>query len=223
VVETALPEGYPAPTPPGAVELKRYPAIRRAEVVGRRSPDQGRNGAFYSLFRHIQSRDIAMTSPVEMDYPGWTGDASSSPESWTMSFVYRTPTDGPTEQTGNVRVVDTTPVTVVAVGVRGEYGRATVEGGLRQLNAWLDGQTEWERAGSPRVLYYNGPYIPDYRKWSEVQIPVRPADAGSNPAESAVEGKVSSAGEEVGAILRGTFRAGGPDRSPASDAGSETG
>ena len=115
VVETALPEGYPAPTPPGAIEVKRYPVIRRAEVTGRQAPDRGRNSAFFSLFRHIRSRDIAMTSPVEMDYPGWSGDASSAPKSWTMSFVYRTPDDGPIEQSGNVRVTDTAPVTVISI------------------------------------------------------------------------------------------------------------
>lgn len=65
-ITTPLPEGYPAPTPPGAIDVKHYPSVRRAEYdvagVGR----AGMNGGFWPLFIHIQSRDIEMTSPVEM-------------------------------------------------------------------------------------------------------------------------------------------------------------
>jgi hypothetical protein len=217
VVKTSLPAGYPAPTPPGAIDVKRYPSVRRAEVSGRRAPDRGRNGAFFSLFRHIQRRDIAMTSPVEMDYPGWSGDASSKPEGWTMSFLYRTPDMGPVEQSGDVRVVDTMPLTVVSVGLRGKYGRATEDRGLQQLSAWLDGQDDWERAGSPRVFYYNGPYIRDSRKWAEVQIPVRPAGATNSPSEVDAQPQAAIGGEEAGRILPDTFRDGRADRRSASD------
>jgi len=31
MIEAPLPEGYPAPTPPGMIELKTYPSVRRAE------------------------------------------------------------------------------------------------------------------------------------------------------------------------------------------------
>ena len=124
-----------------------------------------------------------------------------------MSFVYRTPDNGPIELSGNVRVIDTAPVTVISVGLRGEYGRATEDRGRRQLETWLDGQTEWARAGSPRVFYYNGPYIPDYRKWAEVQA----------------DGQTSPTAEEAGAILRGAFRSGGPEHRNTSDSESATG
>lgn len=70
-ITTPLPDGYPAPTPPNAIDLKTYPSIRRAEfasTVG--SPDLGMNFGFFPLFNHIKRRDIAMTSPVEMDYAG---------------------------------------------------------------------------------------------------------------------------------------------------------
>ena len=63
-IEAPLPVGYPAPTPPGAIDLKRYPSVRRAEVSGSGDPDRKRNGAFWPLFNHIKQRDIAMTSPV---------------------------------------------------------------------------------------------------------------------------------------------------------------
>lgn len=71
-VDTPLPVGYPAPTAPGAIELKWYPVVRRAEVTGKatQTPEQGRNSTFWPLFKHIESRQIAMTAPVEMDYRG---------------------------------------------------------------------------------------------------------------------------------------------------------
>jgi hypothetical protein len=216
VVETSLPAGYPAPTPPGAIDLKRYPSVRRAEGSRRSAPDRGRNGAFFSLFRHIQRRDIAMTSPVEMDYPGWSGDASSAPQAWTMSFLYRTPDTGPMERSGDVRVVDTMPLTVVSVGLRGKYGRATEDRGLQQLSAWLDGQDQWERAGSPRALYYNGPYIRDSRKWAEIQIPVRPAGAASTSSELDARPLAAIGDKEAGGILPDTFRDGREHRRSAS-------
>jgi hypothetical protein len=37
----ALPQGYPDPTPPGAIELKRHPTVRRAEM--RMEADKGVN------------------------------------------------------------------------------------------------------------------------------------------------------------------------------------
>jgi len=42
-IPTPLPEGYPAPTPPGGIEVKRYPAVRRAGISGSMSPDWGMN------------------------------------------------------------------------------------------------------------------------------------------------------------------------------------
>lgn len=179
-IESPLPDGYPRPTAPGVVELKRYPSVRRAEVSGERDPDQGRDGAFRSLFQHIKERDIAMTSPVEMDYD------TLREGSWTMSFLYRSTDLGPSGGDGAVRVVDTEPVTVVAVGIRGAYGRNTVDRGLLRLEEWLDSQNEWERAGALRALYYNGPYVAEDRKWAEVQIPVRRVSAAvdrSMPSE----------------------------------------
>ena len=67
-IESPLPAGYPEPTPPGAIDLKKYPAVRRAEYASSGSPGIGMNMGFFPLFSHIKSQDIAMTSPVEMDY-----------------------------------------------------------------------------------------------------------------------------------------------------------
>ncbi|HBS29212.1 MAG TPA: ABC transporter substrate-binding protein [Phycisphaerales bacterium] len=173
-ITTPLPEGYPGPTAPGAIEIKRYPSVRRAEVTRSGSVDWGMNGAFWPLFRHIQRRDIEMTSPVEMDYPGMLDDRDARPSGWTMSFLYRTADLGPTGSDGkSVVVVDTEPLTVVAAGFRGSYSMSVVRTNMEMLEQWLADQSEWERAGEARALHYNGPEQRARDRWGEVQIPVR--------------------------------------------------
>jgi hypothetical protein len=179
-IEEKLPEGYPRPTPPGLIEIKHYPSVRRAEVKGTGDPNAGSGFAFFPLFNHIQDRDIAMTSPVEIDYDSMDHDAAGGDDSehaWRMSFLYRTPDLGPTGEDGNIVVYDTEPVTVVSIGVRGPYGMNTVHRGLAKLDEWFASQNAWERAGTPRSFSYNGPYVPNRLKWSEVQVPVRRAGA----------------------------------------------
>jgi hypothetical protein len=170
-IESPLPAGYPAPTPPGAMELKHYPTVRRAEVSGEGDADRGMSRGFWPLFQHINNRDIAMTSPVEVDYHDWSSEDPAG--AWTMSFLYRTADLGPTGRDGIVTVTDAEPVTVIALGLRGGYGVDRISKGIEQLQTWLASQDEWEPAGHPRAFYYNGPYIPDRNKWSEAQIPVR--------------------------------------------------
>ena len=175
LIDTPLPENYPAPTPPGAIEIKRYDVVRRAEVETDKSYGQGQRGAFWPLFRHISDRGIAMTSPVEMDMNEWSGDPSDAPGEWTMAFLYRVPEDGGLEDDGRVRVVDSEPVTMLSIGLRGPYRMSSYAEGLEQLDAWLAEQDEWERVGGPRVLGYHGPMTPASRRWSEVQVPVQRA------------------------------------------------
>ncbi len=170
-IEAPLPVGYPAPTPPGAIDMKFYPSVRRATVSGTSNPDRRRNGAFWKLFNHIKDRDIAMTSPVEMEYTGL--DTDSDPTGWSMAFLYRSTDLGPTGDAEGVLVSDSEPVTVISIGLMGPYGTRTVQRGMDRLTDWLESQNEWEAAGEPRAFFYNGPYVPDRRKWAEVQIPVR--------------------------------------------------
>lgn len=172
-VTTALPEGYPAPTPPGAIDIKRYPVVRRAEVTMEGRSDG--NGGFWPLFRHIQRKNIAMTSPVEIDYHGMEeGKAGEAkPESSTMSFLYRSRDLGPAEPDGRVLVRDVAPMTVVSMGFMGPYGFSRAQGRLADLEAWLARNPTWERAGDPRMFCYNGPDVPSRYSWGEVQIPIR--------------------------------------------------
>jgi hypothetical protein len=184
-IDTALPVGYPAPTPPGAIELKKYPSVRRAEITST-SSDTG--SGFWPLFRHIERNEIAMTSPVEYDYPGVDPSAPRVGE-WTMAFLYRTPElreTGTDEKDSRVAVVDSEPLLVVSLGGRGNYSTARVEGDIATLNAWLQANPEWRAAGAPRALMYNGPTLLQGRKWLEVQIPVERVDpASATPAKDA--------------------------------------
>ena len=186
-IDTPLPEGYPEPTPPGAIDLKGYPTVRRAEFSGEGSVDRGQNRGFWPLFQHIKDREIAMTSPVEMELRDWEADSTQPPSAWTMSFLYRSATLGPTGEDGAVIVRDTEPITVVAIGLRGEYKQERFDAALDTLSQWLDVNPAWERSGEARWLGYNGPTW--FRaKWSEVQIPVRAVaappegDAGASVA-----------------------------------------
>lgn len=180
-ITTPLPEGYPDPTPPGAIDVKSYPSVRRAQVTRSGGMDWGMNMAFWPLFRHIERRGIAMTSPVEMDLPGLREPDRTKPTSWTMSFLYRTDDLGPTgRDKGDVEVVDVEPTTVVSIGFRGAYGLSRVRTELEALEQWLADQSEWVDAGEARVLYYNGPEARNRDKWGEVQIPVRHRAAGES-------------------------------------------
>lgn len=213
-IDTALPTGYPLPTPPGAMELKRYPSVRRAEQGGKGEMSSGMNGAFWPLFAHIQRNKIAMTAPVDMDLhwmrdrvngaeaPATGGEqATASQERWTMSFLYRTADLRETGTEGTVRIVDVEPMTVISIGLDGRglgmsragmvQGReAAVDAAIEKLNAWLDAQAEWVPYGSPRLCGYNDPSVRPANQWWEVQIPIKPAlparaETPTTPAESA--------------------------------------
>lgn len=173
-VDTPLPVGYPAPTPPGSMDLKTYPSVRLAEVGGAGDPDSGMNRTFWPLFNHIKGHGIAMTSPVEMNYRGMHASNRPAPESWSMAFLYRTPELNPTGVEGSIVVRDSDPVTVIAVGMKGGYSMSLVQKGMGQIEDWLAANPQWEPAGDWRALYYNGPTLLWWNKWAEVQLPVRP-------------------------------------------------
>ncbi|MGA1265967.1 MAG: heme-binding protein [Phycisphaerales bacterium] len=180
-IEAPLPVGYPPPTPPQCVEIKTYPVVRRAEFRSEGTTSLGMNRGFWPLFRHIQNRDIEMTSPVEMDYRGMMdeqGRLTDRQGAWTMSFLYRRTDQGPTGQAEpGVQVEDLPQMTVISIGLTGGYGLNRVNQGLEKLQQALASQDQWVAAGDPRALNYNGPSIPMRYRWSEVQIPVKPRNA----------------------------------------------
>lgn len=208
VIEAPLPAGYPAPTPPGMIELKTYPVVRRAEYSAKGSSNFGMNVGFWPLFNHIKEREIEMTSPVEMDYRPAGERTPLTPMkdaegSWTMSFLYRTADLGPTGEDGRVKVLDNPEMTVVSIGMRGPYGMGTVNAGLEELQKWFAGQDEWEPVGDPRGLNYNGPQVRMRDKWSEVQVQVRrkaKSAAGAAPAGQLPSGQSPAGSAPSGAV-----------------------
>ncbi|MEM1167340.1 MAG: heme-binding protein [Planctomycetota bacterium] len=212
-IEESLPVGYADPTPPGAIDIKGYAPVRRAQLtmtgVDRENAGALGNVGFFPLFNHIKRRDIAMTSPVESEYDGMTlvsledvvaaekaqnapADGESDADvSMAMSFLYRNPELGPTgidERDPRIEVIDTEPVIVLSIGYRGPYGLRLLDDEREALAAWLDETPDWEiddsATFSMRVLSYNGPYVPRRIRWGELQVPVRPVQAPGGDAET---------------------------------------
>lgn len=175
--ESPLPDGYPRPTGPGVIELKHYPSVRRAEFGGEGNTG---NRGFWPLFRHISSRDIAMTAPVEMDM---------TDEGTTMSFLYQTRELGPVgDAEMGVVVRDSEPVWVVSMGFSGRRSSAAVSGTVEKLEALIREQDGWVSTGKSRWMGYNSPGVPRDIQWWEVQVIVERASgeerAAANDAAS---------------------------------------
>ena len=183
MIESPLPDGYPEPTPFGAIDIKEYPSVRRAELVSKDDSGGGMVAGFFPLFNHIKKREIAMTAPVEMDYPGlytdFMKDEPAKEGETKMSFLYRSAKQGAVGEDGKIVVRDTAPVTVLSIGAKGAFDAAREFDALR---TWLKSQDEWEVAGDPRMFVYNGPFVDPAWRWSEVQVPIRRRGAAAKDA-----------------------------------------
>lgn len=195
--EAPLPEGWPAATPVGEVQVKRYPAYRVA-IAGGAEPTArpaSQDRLFGVLFSHIKDEGIPMTAPVEMsltselpepDEPTSPVDAADRPQPAqprmsAMGFLYRSTGEGKAGDAGDgVRVVDVPEATYASIGVRGTYEPERYARAIERLNAWLDEHADaWQKVGDPRVLGYNSPLVPAPLRYGEVQIrvePVQPVD-----------------------------------------------
>lgn len=171
--ESPLPNDWPRPSLPGLIRIKKYPPVRAAWVRA----ENARNRQFMTLFRHIESRQIAMTAPVVMEY-----DANAVGEIETgtkaMAFLYRRGDQDKAGRFGAVQVENDQPVTVVSIGLKGAYREAKFRKAADELRDWLKAHPQWRATGPPRVLAYNSPFLLWWRKYAEVQVPVRPAAAG---------------------------------------------
>lgn len=168
-----LPEGFPAPTAEGEIEIKQYPVYRAATVQVTGELASASSRGFSPLFRHISDNGISMTAPVEAQYPIATLEADVVTEGETaVSFLYRNLEIAPEAVAGEVRVEDNAPMTVVSVGVRGGYDYAIYTRGIERLNGWLAENPDYAVAGAPRRFFYDGPFIPDSLKRSDIQIPI---------------------------------------------------
>lgn len=168
-----LPQGFPPPTAEGEIELKPYPPYRAATVQVTGDLANASSRGFSPLFRHISSNDISMTAPVETRYPAATleGGAAAQGEA-AVSFLYRSLDIVPQEVAQEVQVEDMPPMTVVSIGVRGGYDYDIYTRSIERLQAWLLAHPDYTVVGQPRRFFYDGPYIPDPLKRSDIQIPV---------------------------------------------------
>jgi hypothetical protein len=165
LVEANRPAGFPAPGPIGEVIVKQYPACR--EVISAASPGES-DQMFESLFKHISSKRIPMTSPVVIT---WTADGP--PREHSMAFVYGSPATGKVGTDGDLQVADEPAMTVLSVGVRGGYDSEHFQAGMKQIQTFLAGHAgDYFVDGPPRYLGYNSPFVPAFMRYGEVQIPV---------------------------------------------------
>ncbi len=169
-----LPEGFPSPTADGEIEIKQYPAYRSATVQVTGDLGSASSRGFSPLFRHISDNNISMTAPVEAQYPAATLQAHAATQGETaVSFLYRNLNIMPQAVEQDVRVDDIAPMTVVSFGVKGGYEYGIYTKGIEQLQGWLAAHPEYTVIGSPRRFFYDGPFIPDALKRSDIQIPVQ--------------------------------------------------
>lgn len=166
MMEAELPVGFPEPTIVGEVEIKQYPVYRLARA-GQQVKASSR---FWTLFRHIQSRDIPMTAPVEM-----TMSEPSRRGEQAMAFLYPSPETGTLGTQAGVEVIDVPPMTVVSIGVRGRINDDRMAEAKASLDRFLTTHADrWQPAGEMRVMGFNSPFVRDGKQFFEVQVPVKP-------------------------------------------------
>jgi hypothetical protein len=166
--EAELPVGFPDFQAVGELELRQYPAYRMVRAEMKR----GSMGAFWPLFRHIESNGIAMTSPVQMD---WTSsELAPTAKPAQMAFLYGNPSITPKTTEPGVEVVEVAAMTAISIGAIGDDRRDAIEAMQERIQQFLAMHgAEWEIAGSWRTMGYNSPMVPRDRRYFEVQLPVR--------------------------------------------------
>ncbi len=166
LVESPLPEGFPEPTPVGEIRVQVYPTYR----VAKTEMASVESLAFWTLFNHIQKHDIAMTAPVEMTY---SAEADGATKKTAMLFMYRSTEQGKLGLDGKVDVFDVPGHVAVSIGIRGKTTKERIADAKSRLENWLvDHRDEYESAGPLRIMGYNSPFVPDKKRFTEVQIPV---------------------------------------------------
>lgn len=157
--EASLPKDWPQPGPYNQVAEKEYPAYRAAFTGG-----EGSNPSFWTLFKHIKSKDIPMTAPVEMKMDEKDGKMKMV----TMGFLYQDTTVGTKGKDGEkVDVRDVPKAKVLSytwMGPRNDKTVATAKAALQKSLTEKNLQ-----AIGFRVLGYNGPMTSRNKRTHELQ------------------------------------------------------
>jgi hypothetical protein len=168
IKEAEMPAGFPGYTPVGQIEVKEYPAYRKASASGA--------AEFWTLFRHIKQNNVTMTAPVEMDYGDYRAD---TPKNRAMSFLYERPDQGKAGKQGSVEVIDVPAMQVASIGCRGSQTSSALAEAREKLMKYLaENKDKYTAAGPMRVMGYNSPFVPRDRNFFEVQIPVKASKSG---------------------------------------------
>jgi len=176
-MEAERPQGFPEFGVVDELELRDYPAYTMVRTTAK----GGSTRAFWPLFQHIQKNDIAMTTPVQMDWqPGQDGDRRPA----TMAFLYGDPATRPAHVAQGVEVVEVPAATVLSLGAIGNDRPAVVEAMLARLHGWLAANPAYEAAGPMRTMGYNSPMVPNDERYFEVQLPVRRRTQAAAPADA---------------------------------------
>jgi hypothetical protein len=158
-------------TAPGITELKTLPAglLVRSEIKGDYFARSGE--LFGPLFRYIQRKDIAMTTPVESQ-PGdtsamlfWIGAGERAKAEGDLA-----PSAAPAPE--GVVVLQRPERLVASHGGRGGYSRENFEQARGALLAWVAARPELSVAGEAYGVYWNSPFVPPFLKRYEVHVPV---------------------------------------------------
>lgn len=161
-MSAAYDQAFPK-TSVGAFEIKTLPAARLIASQTGASYFEDNNGLFRPLFRYIQARDIAMTTPVEAEI-----------EPGVMYFYISDDVDAAAlEATDEVSIHDLPERTVASHGARGGYSESNFQEAAQALHSWLADNQDYEAAGEVRGIFWNGPFMPGILKRFEVHIPVK--------------------------------------------------
>ncbi len=184
--DSPLPVGFPAATPPGAIEVKTYPPYRSARARGEKMSLSSSDFLFWTLFRHIERNDIAMTAPVINTYPREMMDRPNSRGEVSMEFLYRDASMGKLGKDGKqVEVVDHPVETVVCLGIQGGMSESIMRDAMLVLDQWTkEHSAEWVVVGPPRRLGYHGPMTGEKRRLWELQVPIKASDSILPAAET---------------------------------------
>ena len=159
---SAAEQAYPK-TDVGGIEIKTLPAATLIVSKSEKPYFEKDNQLFRPLFRYIQARDIAMTTPVE---------AEMDPGEMFFYIGAEVDTDKLTD-TDTVAVRKLPERTVASIGVRGSYSTSNFDEATAQLKQWLADEEDWQATGTARAVFWDGPFTLWFLKQFEVHIPVQ--------------------------------------------------
>jgi len=158
-----------APTEPGTIEIKTLPAATIIRATTGKPYFEKDNELFMPLFRYIEKREIAMTTPVEADI-----------EPGAMAFFIGkdVPSAALTESEG-IEIQKVPQRQVLSVGIRGSYSEENYRQALEKARAWLDQHPQWREDGPSRMVYWDAPFKLPWQKASELHLPVKTGASSS--------------------------------------------